>query len=349
MPSKNYFCLKPHAITVTQLIGLLLVSYLYAANVFSEQAISKHSQLKTEIDFINEMQQQHHFNPRLIRSLLNQAVHKQKILAIMDRPSEAKPWYQYRKLFVTNTRVKQGVGFYKKNQAVLQQVSQYYGVPAEIIVAIIGVETSYGRNTGSFRVWDILTTLAFNYPRRADFFRQELINFLLLCREENINPLEPKGSYAGAMGIGQFMPSSYRHYAVDFNRDNKRDLWQTEDAIASVANYLKQHGWQTQQAIIDAAPAPATEQQAKTLLALGLEPKQAINTLLPLGLQMSPAWLKNHDQHDASIIRLKTEMGWAYWLSYRNFYVITRYNHSRRYAMVIYQLAELIKHHLLTD
>jgi membrane-bound lytic murein transglycosylase B len=283
----------------------------------------------------------HGFDARELRGILAQAEYKKSIVRLMDRAAgKPKPWHQYRPNFVNPARIQGGVDFWDSHQAVLRQAEASYGVPAEYIVAIIGVETIYGVNTGSTQVLDALFTLAFHYPRRADFFRGELEEFLLLCREEGISPLTPQGSYAGAMGMGQFMPSSWRKYGVDGDRDGHRNLWANEnDVIHSIANYLRAHGWQQAQAV--ALPAQIRVGSAAGLTGLGLEPVNSLARLRQLGL-LFHGDLPGHTP--GSVIELDTELGPAYWLGLRNFYVITRYNRSPRYAMAVNHLAEAIRH-----
>ncbi len=191
-------------------------------------------------EFIDEMVTKHQFERNNLESLFEKVEVKQSILKAISRPAErSKPWYDYRKIFISNKRIKGGVTFWQQHSDDLAKAEQQYGVSAEIIVAILGVETRYGGNVGGYRVIDALSTLAFRYPPRSPFFRSELENFLILTREENMSQLDPVGSYAGAMGLGQFMPSSYRAYAVDFDDDQYRDIWTNPtDAIGSIANYL---------------------------------------------------------------------------------------------------------------
>ena len=204
--------------------------------------------------FAGHMAARHGFDAQQIKHLLDQSERQDGILAAIAKPAEALPWHRYRPIFLQPSRIRQGVVFWEQNQAVLERAARQYGVPPQIIVAILGVETRYGSYRGKHRVIDALRTLAFDYPPRSDFFRSELEQYLLLSREEGFDPLRPEGSYAGAMGIPQFISSSYRVYAVDFNRDGHRDLWdQPVDAIGSVANYFKAHGWQRGEAI--AVPA----------------------------------------------------------------------------------------------
>jgi len=303
---------------------------------------------QTMPDFIDEMVNEHHFNRATLNTLLyKQAKVKQSILRAISRPGEAKPYYEYRKIFLTQNRIKKGVKFWQQYAHALRRAEQIYGVPSEIIVAIIGVETMYGGNMGSYRVIDALKTLAFHYPKRANFFRGELKAFLLLTREERLNPLTLKGSYAGAMGYGQFMPSSYRNYAIDFDGDGKRDIWNNPvDVIGSVANYLKHFGdtkgWQRGQPIVIATNIKP--HAVKKLLRLKSEPIYSIKKLKQMGLKLA---LDKYDDHLGFLVDLKTEYGKLYWVAFQNFYMITRYNRSPRYAMAVYQLSQAIKtnHH----
>ncbi|RKZ41588.1 MAG: lytic murein transglycosylase B [Gammaproteobacteria bacterium] len=314
-------------ITSFTLTGLLLCNISVMAVQVSQKA------------FIDNMVAQHGFDKSRLIYLLSKAKVKKSILKIMSRPiGKARPWYKYRRNFITELHIKKGVKFWRKNDRVLKQAQRTYGVPAEIIVAIIGVETIYGKNKGNIRVIDALKTLAFNYPRRADFFRDELKHYLLLTREEGLNPLAQKGSYAGAMGIGQFMPSSFRRYAVDFDNNGKRNIWTDNvDAIGSVANYFREHGWQTGQPVIEATQVRPNA--IEYLLALKFEPQYPIWKLKQKGL----LYHGNESNNTLGLfIDLKTEIGTAYWLGFKNYYVITRYNRSKRYAMAVYQLAQEI-------
>lgn len=194
----------------------------------------------------------HDFDKNVLSQTFAKVEVKDSILKAISRPAEkSKPWYDYRKIFITDKRINGGVKFWQQHAEALQAAEQKYGVPVEVIIAILGVETRYGGNVGGYRVVDALSTLAFRYPPRSPFFRSELEHFLLLTREEKMSLLDPVGSYAGAMGLGQFMPSSYREYAVDFDGDGKRDIWTNPvDAIGSIANYLKRHGWIAGESIV---------------------------------------------------------------------------------------------------
>ncbi|AOX99371.1 lytic murein transglycosylase B [Jeongeupia sp. USM3] len=273
-------------------------------------------------------------------ALFAQVQLKPNILAILDRPSTSRPWYQFRGNFVNPARIKAGTKFWQANAATLAAVSARYGVPAEVIVAIIGAETNYGSNTGSFRVIDALSTVAFDYPRRADFFRKELTQFLLLAREENEDPLSFKGSYAGAMGWPQFMPSSFRQYAVDWSGDHHRDIWNNaDDAIASVANYLAAHGWEKNGPTMDVVNVDSD--QVDALLADKFNLHYTVAEMMAKGIKP----LHEVDpQRKAVLFALDTEPDFTrYYLGYTNFYVITRYNKSTLYASAVLELAEGIK------
>lgn len=268
-------------------------------------------------------------------ALLDQAERKQSILDAISRPAEkTKPWYDYRKIFLTDKRALEGVAFAQQNAETLAKVSDQTGVPASVITAIIGVETFYGRITGSYRVIDALATLAFDYPKRSPFFTRELQNFLVLAYESGKDPLALKGSYAGAMGYGQFMPSSYRAYAVDYDGDGVADIWtNADDAIASVANYFLRHGWQPGAPVI----VPANyDGDSSEIFAGGLKPEKTVGELAEEGFAPRSA---TDISLVATPLRLEGSEGYEYWLCLENFYVITRYNHSAMYALSVWQLS----------
>ena len=268
-------------------------------------------------------------------ALLDQAERKQSILDAISRPAEkTKPWYDYRKIFLTDKRALEGVAFAQQNAETLAKVSDQTGVPASVITAIIGVETFYGRITGSYRVIDALATLAFDYPKRSPFFTRELQNFLVLAYESGKDPLALKGSYAGAMGYGQFMPSSYRAYAVDYDGDGVADIWtNADDAIASVANYFLRHGWEPGAPVI----VPANyDGDSSEIFAGGLKPEKTVGELAEEGFAPRSA---TDISLVATPLRLEGSEGYEYWLCLENFYVITRYNHSAMYALSVWQLS----------
>ena len=279
-----------------------------------------------------------------VATLLENARFKQSIVDAISRPAESKPWYDYRPIFITDKRIKGGVKFWRENAALVQQASEKYGVDPQIIVAIIGVETSYGGNTGSYRVLDALATLSFYYPDtgndRSGFFSKELMNFLVLGEEEGLPLEDATGSYAGAMGLGQFMPSSYREYAVDMDEDGRRDLWSSlPDVIGSVANYLHRHGWEKGQPI--SFPATRSADANMELVAKrDYKPKLTAADLAAGGFTST---VPVDAETAATVARLEEKDGDHYFITFKNFYVITRYNRSPLYAMAVYELSEAIR------
>lgn len=289
--------------------------------------------------FINKMVEEHQFEQAELAVLFDSVELQPKIIEAMTRPAEGMPWYKYRKIFMRDSRIQGGVKFWQDNQQSLAKMQQVHGIPAEIIVAILGVETLYGERTGGHRVIDALATLGFDYPKRSKFFLSELENFLILCREEKMNPLEPVGSYAGAMGMPQFMPSSYRHFAADYEGDDKRDIWNnTADAIASVANYFAKHHWQAGKDI--AFAVTATGDQYKQALSKGLKLDINAAELRALHVQL-PETIA--DGELLKLLSFEQENGDDLWVGLENFYVITRYNHSPLYALAVFQLSQAVK------
>jgi membrane-bound lytic murein transglycosylase B len=303
--------------------------------LLNEQATTERKEVRT---FIDDMVHKHDFDRAELNQLFSKVALRPKIIDAITRPAEAKPWHKYRPIFVTETRIKEGVDFWHKHEAELARAEQVYGVPPEIIVAILGVETRYGRHKGRYRVMDSLSTLAFNYPKRSKFFRSELEQYLLLTREEKLDPLTINGSYAGAMGKPQFISSSYRHYAVDFDGDGRRDLWNnTADAIGSIANYFRRHKWQPGGKIV--SPAIVGSNHIQVLVKQGIKPHSTVAELRQRGVT---AKTKLDMEALGALIELETLAGREYWLGLNNFYVITRYNHSQLYAMAVYQLGQEI-------
>jgi len=272
-----------------------------------------------------------------VGEVLADARFQQSIIDAITRPAEAKPWHEYRKIFLTPTRISAGVEFWRANAELLEEVSERFGVPSEIIVAIVGVETNYGMNTGSYRVIDALATLGFYYPRRAEFFARELGEFLRLAEEEALPVYEVRGSYAGAMGVGQFIPSSYRAYAVDMDGSGRRDLWRSlPDALGSVANYMARHGWQADAPIVLPVDSPGENPRPDKQF----KPSRSLAELAESGLKFDADGLD--DDVQAAVVELEQEDGLEYWLGLNNFHVITRYNRSPLYAMAVTQLAQAI-------
>ncbi len=288
--------------------------------------------------FINRMIDKGFDRQTLIKTFSN-VQRDENVLAKVQSPAEAKPWQQYRPIFVTEKRAAAGVIFWNRHQRVLQAASQQFGVPPEIIVAIIGVETFYGRHTGKHNVLRSLTTLAMDFPKREKFYTNELDHFLHFIREERIpNPFSLKGSYAGAMGLGQFISSSYRNFGIDFNGDKHRDLWHPEDAIGSVANYFAKHGWKTRGDVT--VPARIVGQfYGKIVNTKANKPTHSLPQLAQYGVQAQG----QINSTRVALLELEGSQGKEYWITGDNFYVITRYNHSPKYAMAVYQLANEIK------
>ena len=288
---------------------------------------------------VDELVQEEGFDRDQLMQLFAGAQRQESILKAIARPAEkTKPWYEYREIFLNEKRERQGVEFFAEHRDTLLRAEREFGVPAEIIVAIIGVETYYGRIAGSYRVIDALSTLAFDYPKRSPFFTSELKNFLLLTRDQGLDPLTLKGSYAGAMGYGQFMPSSYRAYAVDFDGDEVADIWNNPvDAIGSVANYFKAHGWRPGESVVfaaDAGPDVAADWFVQSRK--DLKPSRTVAQFAEAGVvPRKPV----DPQAMATAMKFELEQGYEYWLGLHNFYVITRYNHSAMYAMSVYQLS----------
>lgn len=285
--------------------------------------------------FIDEMVAKHQFKRDELENAFAHAQHNPAVIELISRPATIKPWLEYRAAFVNSKRIKLGLEFWDKYRNTLRRAERKYGVPQEIIIAVIGVETIYGQNAGNFLVLDALTTLAFDYPRRADFFRSELENYLLLAREQQFDLLAIRGSYAGALGIPQFMPSSYRNYAVDFNNNRTIDLLRENvDSIGSVAKYLQGYGWIKGEPVAARAQigAELSSSAAGTTRTLA---EWAATEIVP-GVNFAP-------DKPARLIDFTVEEGKEYWLAFNNFEVITRYNNSDFYAMSVFQLAEELK------
>ena len=291
------------------------------------------------VEFVNEVVSRDGLNRKDVRALLKEAQPQPKIIETMNRPIEkVAPWWEYRDHFLTPERIREGTSFWLDHRNTLEQISAQYQVPCEYLVAILGVETRYGRQTGRYRVLDALATLAFDYPPRHSYFREELKEFLLLAKENQLDPLTATGSYAGAMGAPQFMPSSYRRYAVDAHGDRRRDLWgDWDDILASVANYLREYGWTAGGPVLAETrlePDPSFQIEPHNL-----ELDQTVESLGAHGVKVEmsvPA--------DTPVVLISAEQrdGPAYRVGFHNFYVITRYNASARYAMAVYELAQAV-------
>ncbi|MEZ5573399.1 MAG: lytic murein transglycosylase B [Halioglobus sp.] len=291
---------------------------------------------------VEELVTEEGFDREQLLQVFAEAERKDGILEAIARPAErTKPWYEYRAIFLNQKREDQGVEFFKEHRATLERAEREFGVPAEIIVAIIGVETYYGRVAGSYRVIDALSTLAFDYPPRSPFFTSELKHFLILTRDQGLDPTDMVGSYAGAMGFGQFMPSSYRSYAIDFDGDGVIDIWKNPvDAIGSVANYFKRHGWRPGETVVVAADASADTPDSIFVASRDqLKPQKTVAQFANEGVV---ARVKLDPDALATAMKFELPNGYEYWLGLHNFYVITRYNQSAMYAMSVYQLSQYL-------
>jgi len=323
-----------------RIFSLVLVSILSASCLAQQHPGAE--------DFAARAADEYELDPEEIMLLLHDARFKQSIVDAISRPAEAKPWFEYRPIFVTEKRIRGGVEFWRENADVISQAAEKYGVDPHVIVAIIGVETFYGGNTGGYRVLDALTTLSFYYPDtgndRSDFFSRELMQFLVLGKEEGLPLREVTGSYAGAMGLGQFMPSSYREYAVDLDGDDRRDLWSSmPDIIGSVANYLHRHGWEQGQPVA----WPARVAQGADMGLVAQRDYRAQRSLAELAAGGFTAKRPEApegfaDTTAATVTGLEEADGDHYWITFGNFYVITRYNRSPLYAMAVHELSEAI-------
>lgn len=307
------------------------------------------------ITFIEQMEVRHGFPKSYLLGVFSMARRKQWTLDYMakeapsSRPAQvlaprSGSWNRYRGQFLTPTHISRGVNFWNRHATTLKQASLRYGVPEAIIMGILGVETAYGANLGQDRILDALTTLAFDYPRRAEYFTGELENFLLMTRSEGMDPTQPKGSFAGAMGLGQFMPGSFLKWAQDFDGDGRRDLWNPADAIASIAHYFTVHDWQSGEPVV--VRAKTSGERYKTL-EYGYDRAYSLPQLATYGIEPESMLPVNasHGLPEARFrfLRLGMDKGEEHWLGLHNFYVITRYNHSTHYAMAVYQLGAAVQ------
>jgi membrane-bound lytic murein transglycosylase B len=324
----------------------ILCCLVLICSTFTSWADSATPKEKTAIThFIDNMVKKHHFNRQHLQTLLGKLTVKHKAINAMNKPYEAKPWHKYQPLFVTESRILGGVKFWHKYRNVLKSVSAKTGVPPQIIVAIIGVESRYGKHKGNYPTLQALYTFAFFYPRREKFFTKELTQFLLLCREQGWNPLDIKGSYAGAMGQPQFMPSSYRAYGLGYAKPKQVNLFNSEpDVIASVANYFVKNGWQKNQPITTKVtnttwlqkPVPIASSQQRLK-----KPLIPLTYFTQYGVDLTHKITGNLP---AMMMQFSLVKGKAYWLGFQNFYVITRYNTSILYSLAVVKLSrELAK------
>ncbi|MBN1684213.1 MAG: lytic murein transglycosylase B [Gammaproteobacteria bacterium] len=299
--------------------------------------------------FIHDVSKEHNFETKELTQLFNQVQFKPKVISKVQHPFEkTQPWYEYREHFLNQERINKGVLFWKKYQKVLGRAEKIYQVPANMIVAIIGIESNYGEKTGDFSVLDALSNIVFNYSERRDFFQMELVEFLLLCREHHLNPLTVYGSYAGAIGQPQFMPSSFRKYAVDFSHTGSVDLMHNDiDVIGSVANYFNAYGWKYGKPVairtkinFKKAKLYAKKIQEFLITESKTDPTLSLAELEKLGVYPVVPLDK---KQKVGLIQLETKTGYEYWIGLNNFFVIKHYNRSPMYAMAAYELSQKIK------
>jgi len=320
---------------------LLLLILLFSGAIHLAYADTAFVNRPDVQEYIQWMVKKYNFDKPQLTSLLNQVKIRPQVIRSINKPLEKEPWRLYQMLFVNEWRITHGVEFWNKYEAVLNQAEKVFGVPASIIVATIGVETRYGQRTGDYRVIDSLSNLAFSNSPRAGFFRKELTEFFLLTREDHLDPLKVMGSYAGAIGQPQFMPSSYRYYAVNFSGSGKTDLMNNEvDVIGSIANYYRKHGWGTNEPV--AVQAIVMGDRYNYLTRYG-HPNQSYNFSDLSKYGVIPKIPVQHDELRVKIIQLNNRYSTEYWLGFRNFDVIKRYNQSDLYAMAVYQLSYYIK------
>jgi membrane-bound lytic murein transglycosylase B len=289
-------------------------------------------------EFVAEMAKKHGFNRRELTRVLAQAQYQPSIVRAMDQPPESTlgSWQAYRAIFIKPERIEAGAQFWGKNAETLKRAAAEFGVPEDVIVGIIGVETTFGRNIGTYRVIDALATLAFDYPKRGTYFRGELEHYLVFSRDQKIDPLKVKGSYAGAIGIPQFMPGSYRRFGVDFDGDGQINLATSPaDAIGSIANFLKLHGWVRGQPV--AFGAEVTGDSWRKLAAAGTVPSARFTDLAGLGVRLSVAL---PDDTLCALVELESPgQPPEVRVTLQNFFVLTRYNRSNLYAAAVLDLA----------
>lgn len=332
------FCCSKKSLTLVAAFALACTFHNVSAQAAPNNAQVPHFDINT---FIDESVQKHGLDRAAVKQILSKARVNQQVLDAIARPWEAKPWYKYYPIFLTEKRLDRGLAFWQDNWDTLMRAEREYGVPAEIIVAIIGVETFYGSYKGKYSVLDALYSLGFYYPPRSTFFRSELGQYLKLIQEEDWQPELVKGSYAGAMGWGQFISSSYRHYAVDFDGDGKRDLLNNPvDAIGSVANYFKSHHWKADEPVafkLDSLPDAANEYSSKEL-----KITSTWQQLAEAGIK-KPKHIEVDSDTKAKVFPFQQDNYTEHWVAFDNFYSITRYNHSPLYAMVVFQFSEQLR------
>jgi membrane-bound lytic murein transglycosylase B len=321
------------------LTKLKFAVFLSAACLSAQPALSIDVERSEVRQFIDAMVEKHGYDRDALVTALQDAESQEGIITAISRPAEKRlTWHEYRNIFLTEERINAGVDFWRQHKDDLRRISEETGVSCEILVGIIGVETYFGRITGKYRVLDALATLAFDYPPRSRFFLRELEEFLLLVREEGMDAADATGSYAGAMGAPQFMPSSFRAYAVDSNADGKRDIWSDwQDVISSVANYFVAHGWNEDTSVV--TQAILGDSWKGEVPENSLTPSETVDSLSRKGVMFSASL---PGDHKSQLLTLEGENGDEHWVGFHNFFVITRYNRSVMYALAVHQLGQEI-------
>ncbi len=322
-------------------IAVFLGLFLSVGVLYADDALLRKKAAQV---FVQDMAEKHGFKRAYVEDALKEAQYKSRIIELMNQPYEKKTWDVYRAIFLTPERVEGGIKFWHDNQESLARAEKKFGVPASVIVAILGVETRYGEKQGTYRVLDALTTLAFYYPKRSAYFKRELEQYLLLCKEHKVPVTEYVGSYAGAIGQPQFMPSSYRQYAVDFKKagDNSHPdlVRENKDVIASIANYFKRHGWKSGEDVVE--PAVVKGDAYEKLKTNGRRANYSYKKLVRAGVK--PAEPVKNPPSRAGLIELQLKGdGHVYWMAFHNFYVIMRYNISPQYALVVHLLSKQLQ------
>ncbi len=330
-------------IEVRPLAGIiaLMISATAALAASDDQTVYLDLEQANVVAFIDEMVAEHEFDRKSLRNVLAQAEIKASTIDKISSPAERTlNWGEYRKIFITRERIAAGVKFWLENRSMLERIELETGVPAAKIVGIIGVETYFGRITGTDRVLDALATLAFDYPPRSKFFRSELVQFLILAREEELDATVPLGSYAGAMGRPQFMPSSFRAYAVDSTGDGKRDIWNSwTDVAGSIANYFLRHGWRSGEEVLSQATLSGRWQGNAPQPQNSLKAENTIASLSKMGVVFATDLSMDSK---GQLLTYQGDHGTEYWVGFHNFFVITKYNHSVMYALAVHQLGQQI-------
>lgn len=325
--------------SITRPIRATVLGVALATTVAAHAQTKDWVELKPEVEeLVLRMVREHQFDAGELRDMFAQFKPNKTIIKAFNTPATSKPWHYFQKLYVTSSRINGGVAFWKKHAQLLERARAKYGVPEEVVTSIIGIESFYGKRTGRFQVAEALYTLGFEVPRRSQFFQGQFEHFLLLTRENGFDPLEVKGSFAGAMGIPQFIPSSYRDYAVDFDEDGRTDLWNSvADAVGSVANYLSRFGWNDGEQVV--VRAKLSDRDTDRLESLGVKPALTMKQFRTRGVE--PIGEVSDDTEGGFFI-LEDKKGVQHWISLNNFYVITRYNRSKNYAMAVHQLSQEI-------